>query len=68
MKNEMPRGSFGGDKWVDYFDIWDSLDWRANWTAGATPSRTSIADLPGHDAACSSIEPAAIRRTAPTSL
>ena len=30
MKYEMPRGSFGGDKWVDYFYTWDSPDWTAN--------------------------------------
>lgn len=30
MKYELPRGSFGGDKWVDYFYSWDSPNWPAN--------------------------------------
>ncbi|MEK6376086.1 MAG: TonB-dependent receptor [Acidobacteriota bacterium] len=32
MKMELPRGSFGGDKWIYWgFDI-DSFDWANNWT------------------------------------
>lgn len=32
MKMELPRGSFGGDKWIYWgFDI-DSFDWQNNWT------------------------------------
>ena len=30
MKYEMPRGSFGGDKWVDYFYTWDSPNYQLN--------------------------------------
>jgi hypothetical protein len=29
-KYEMPRGSFGGDKWVDYFFTLDSYNWPTN--------------------------------------
>ncbi|HSK10459.1 MAG TPA: TonB-dependent receptor [Vicinamibacterales bacterium] len=27
FKLELPRGSFGGDKWIDYFYTLDSFDW-----------------------------------------
>jgi hypothetical protein len=30
MKYEMPRGSFGGEKWVDYFYTWDSPNFSTN--------------------------------------
>jgi hypothetical protein len=30
MKYEMPRGSFGGDKWVDFYYTWDNPDWSRN--------------------------------------
>ncbi|MBA2604376.1 MAG: TonB-dependent receptor [Acidobacteria bacterium] len=42
MKYELPRGSFGGDKWVDYFYTWDSPNWQANSTSGcATGTNTA---------------------------
>jgi hypothetical protein len=40
MKYEMPRGSFGGDKWVDYFYTWDNPDYRLNGAGCATGSNT----------------------------
>ena len=30
MKYELPRGSFGGDKWVDYFYTWDNANFASN--------------------------------------
>ncbi len=36
MKYELPRGSFGGDKWVDYFYAWNSPDWQSNTCATGT--------------------------------
>lgn len=30
MKYELPRGSFGGDKWVDYYYTWDNPDLLVN--------------------------------------
>jgi hypothetical protein len=30
MKYEMPRGSFGGDKWVDFFYTWDNPNFAVN--------------------------------------
>ena len=45
MKYEMPRGSFGGDKWVDYFYTWDSPNFLANAGGCATGSNT-IAERP----------------------
>jgi hypothetical protein len=40
MKYELPRGSFGGDKWVDYFYTWDNPNWGLN-AAVAQPGRTA---------------------------
>ena len=40
MKYELPRGSFGGDKWVDYFFLWDSPDWSTNAAGCATGTNT----------------------------
>ena len=40
MKYEMPRGSFGGDKWVDYFYTWDNPDYRVNGAGCATGTNT----------------------------
>ncbi len=36
MKYEMPRGSFGGDKWVDYFYTWDNPNFTLNASGCAT--------------------------------
>lgn len=38
MKYEMPRGSFGGDKWVDYFYTWDNPNFAANTCSTGTNS------------------------------
>jgi hypothetical protein len=46
MKYEMPRGSFGGDKWVDYFYTWDSPNWPSNSTAGCKTGTNTIAERP----------------------
>jgi hypothetical protein len=46
MKYELPRGSFGGDKWVDYFYSWDSPDWSANSVASCATGTNSIAERP----------------------
>lgn len=40
MKYELPRGSFGGDKWVDYFYTWDNPNLEAN-TAGNCATKTN---------------------------
>jgi hypothetical protein len=40
MKYEMPRGSFGGDKWVDYFYTWDNPDYSVNGSGCATGTNT----------------------------
>ena len=40
MKYELPRGSFGGDKWVDYFFAWNNPDYRVNGAGCATGSNT----------------------------
>ena len=57
MKYEMPRGSFGGDKWVDYFYTWDNPNFAANGAGCATGTNT-LAERP----TC-----AASQRIAPTS-
>jgi hypothetical protein len=46
MKYEMPRGSFGGDKWVDYYFSWDSPDWTANSAASCGTGTNTIAERP----------------------
>jgi hypothetical protein len=45
MKYELPRGSFGGDKWVDYFYSWDNANWQTNASGCATGANT-IAERP----------------------
>jgi hypothetical protein len=40
MKYEMPRGSFGGDKWVDYFYTWDNANFNLNASGCATGANT----------------------------
>ena len=46
MKYELPRGSFGGDKWVDYFFRWDSPDWTANSAASCATGTNTIDERP----------------------
>jgi hypothetical protein len=45
MKYELPRGSFGGDRWVDYFYSWDNANWGMNGSGCATGTNT-IAERP----------------------
>jgi hypothetical protein len=45
MKYELPRGSFGGDKWVDYWFTWDNPDVRAN-AAGCATGTNTISEQP----------------------
>lgn len=45
MKYEMPRGSFGGNKWVDFFYTWDNPNWSLNGSGCATGTNT-IAERP----------------------
>ena len=46
-KYEMPRGSFGGDKWVDYWFTMDSPDPGLNTPAGGcTVGANTIFDVP----------------------
>lgn len=45
MKYELPRGSFGGDKWVDYFFTWNNPDYRVNGSGCATGTN-SISERP----------------------
>ena len=40
MKYELPRGSFGGDKWVDYWFTWDNPDVNVNSAPAAAPAPT----------------------------
>jgi hypothetical protein len=46
MKYEMPRGSFGGDKWVDYFFTWDNPNFTVNNTAGCTTGTNTLSERP----------------------
>jgi hypothetical protein len=46
-KYEMPRGSFGGDKWVDYWFTFDTADPGLNdFNAGCTVGNNTIFDVP----------------------
>ena len=46
-KYEMPRGSFGGDKWVDYWFTFDTPDPGLNdFAAGCTVGNNTIFDVP----------------------
>ncbi|MFZ5788499.1 MAG: TonB-dependent receptor, partial [Acidobacteriota bacterium] len=44
-KYEMPRGSFGGDKWVDYFYTFDNYDYTLN-GAGCTVGSNTTDERP----------------------
>ena len=38
FKLELPRGSFGGDKWLEYYYTLDTFDWTtASWTGANCP-------------------------------
>jgi len=45
-KYEMPRGSFGGNKWVDFWFTFDNPDPFLNNTAGCTVGNNTIFDVP----------------------
>lgn len=47
MKYEMPRGSFGGDKWVDYFYLWNNPDYRVNSVPTCATNTNTISERPG---------------------
>lgn len=44
FKLELPRGSFGGDKWLEYYYTLDTFDWRA--------LMNQVASLPNCPPAC----------------
>ncbi len=46
MKYELPRGSFGGDKWIDFFYTWDSPDWTANSAATCRTGSNTLVEQP----------------------
>ena len=46
MKYEMPRGSFGGDKWVDYWFTWDNPDVGVNNTSTCRTGTNTISERP----------------------
>jgi hypothetical protein len=46
MKYELPRGSFGGDKWVDYYYTWDNPDVNANAVTSCATGTNTIAERP----------------------
>ena len=70
MKYEMPRGSFGGDKWVDFFYTWDNPDVGVNNTS-QLPHRQQhhqpSGRLPGRQAARSRSTSVTTRRKISTS-
>ena len=46
MKYEMPRGSFGGDKWVDYWFTWDNPNVLVNQVASCSTGSNTINERP----------------------
>ncbi|HEY0875044.1 MAG TPA: TonB-dependent receptor [Vicinamibacterales bacterium] len=46
MKYELPRGSFGGDKWVDYWFTWDNPNVLANQVASCATGSNTVAERP----------------------
>jgi outer membrane receptor protein involved in Fe transport len=46
MKYEMPRGSFGGDKWVDYWFTWDNPNVAVNSASGCATGTNTIDERP----------------------
>jgi hypothetical protein len=46
MKYELPRGSFGGDKWVDYWFTWNNPDVRVNTASSCRTGSNTIAERP----------------------
>lgn len=46
MKYELPRGSFGGDKWVDFFFTFDNPDYTLNDAATCRTGKNTLNDNP----------------------
>ena len=46
MKYEMPRGSFGGEKWVDYWFAWDNPDINVNNVSTCRTGSNTINERP----------------------
>ena len=46
MKYELPRGAFGGDKWVDYWFTWDNPDVSTNTAGGCATGTNTISERP----------------------
>ena len=46
MKYELPRGAFGGDRWVDYWFTWDNPDVSVNTAAGCGTGTNTISERP----------------------
>ena len=46
MKYELPRGAFGGDKWVDYWFTWDNPNVAVNTAAGCGTGTNTISERP----------------------
>jgi hypothetical protein len=46
MKYELPRGAFGGDRWVDYWFTWDNPDVNVNTAAGCGVGSNTISETP----------------------
>ena len=46
MKYELPRGSFGGDKWVDYWFTWDNPDVSVNSASGCRTGTNTVTEQP----------------------
>jgi hypothetical protein len=46
MKYEMPRGSFGGDKWVDFYYTFDNPDYTLNNAATCRTGSNTIVERP----------------------
>jgi hypothetical protein len=46
MKYELPRGSFGGDRWVDYWFTWDNPNVSANSAASCITGSNTVSERP----------------------
>ena len=46
MKYELPRGAFGGDRWVDYWFTWDNPDVSVNTAAGCATGTNTVSESP----------------------
>lgn len=45
MKYEMPRGAFGGDRWVDFFYTWDNPNFAVNTLAAGCATGANAASV-----------------------